>query len=55
MCQTSRNQLASAASQCRIIDECVQLHGGYGYMMECPIANMWVDSRIQRIYADANE
>jgi acyl-CoA dehydrogenase len=42
-------------SQCRIIDECVQLHGGYGYMMEYPIANMWVDSRVQRIYAGANE
>ena len=42
-------------SQCRIIDECVQLHGGYGYMMEYPIASMWVDSRVQRIYAGPNE
>ena len=37
--------------QCRIIDQCVQLHGGYGYMQEFPIARMWVDSRVQRIYA----
>jgi acyl-CoA dehydrogenase len=40
---------------CRIVDECVQLHGGYGYMMEYPIARMWADSRVQRIYAGANE
>jgi acyl-CoA dehydrogenase len=41
--------------ECRIIDECVQLHGGYGYMHEYPIARMWVDSRVQRIYAGSNE
>lgn len=41
--------------QCRIVDECVQLHGGYGYMMEYPIARMWVDSRVQRIYSGTNE
>jgi acyl-CoA dehydrogenase len=41
--------------QCRIIDECVQLHGGYGYMLEYPIARMWADSRVQRIYAGTNE
>jgi acyl-CoA dehydrogenase len=41
--------------ECAIIDECVQLHGGYGYMMEYPIARMWGDSRVQRIYAGTNE
>src|SRR5262245_53934970 len=41
--------------QCRIVDECLQLHGGYGYMSEYPIARMWADSRVQRIYAGANE
>jgi acyl-CoA dehydrogenase len=41
--------------QCRVIDECVQLHGGYGYMIESPIARMWTDSRVQRIYAGTNE
>ncbi|HEX6267908.1 MAG TPA: acyl-CoA dehydrogenase family protein, partial [Burkholderiales bacterium] len=41
--------------QCRIVDECVQLHGGYGYMSEYPIARMWTDSRVQRIYAGSNE
>ena len=40
---------------CRIVDECVQLHGGYGYMAEYPIARMWTDSRVQRIYAGTNE
>jgi acyl-CoA dehydrogenase len=41
--------------QGRILDECVQLHGGYGYMKEYPIARMWADSRVQRIYAGSNE
>ncbi|CAG4882931.1 Acyl-CoA dehydrogenase [Georgfuchsia toluolica] len=41
--------------QCRVVDECLQLHGGYGYMMEYPIARMWADSRVQRIYAGSNE
>lgn len=41
--------------QCRIVDECVQLHGGYGYMSEYPIARMWADSRVQRIYGGTNE
>jgi acyl-CoA dehydrogenase len=41
--------------QCRVVDECVQLHGGYGYMLEYPIARMWADGRVQRIYAGTNE
>jgi acyl-CoA dehydrogenase len=41
--------------QCRVIDACVQLHGGYGYMAEYPIARMWTDSRVQRIYGGTNE
>jgi acyl-CoA dehydrogenase len=41
--------------ECRIVDECVQLHGGYGYMSEYPIARIWADSRVQRIYAGTNE
>ncbi len=42
-------------TQCRVIDECLQLHGGYGYMWEFPIARAWADARIQRIYAGTNE
>ena len=41
--------------QFKIIDTCVQLHGGNGYMQEFPIARMWADSRAQRIYAGSNE
>ena len=41
--------------QCRVLDECVQLHGGYGYMWEYPVARAWADARVQRIYAGTNE
>ena len=41
--------------QCRVIDECLQLHGGYGYMWEVPIARQFADSRVQRIYGGTNE
>jgi acyl-CoA dehydrogenase len=37
------------------MDECLQLHGGYGYMNEYPIARMWRDARVQRIYGGTNE
>ena len=39
----------------KIIDECLQLHGGYGFMMEYPIAKAYVDARVQRIYGGTNE
>jgi acyl-CoA dehydrogenase len=41
--------------ECHVLDECLQLHGGYGYSIEYPIARMWADSRVHRIYAGANE
>lgn len=41
--------------QCKIIDECLQLFGGFGYMDEYPIAQMYADARVQRIYGGANE
>jgi len=41
--------------QKRVIDTCVQLHGGYGYMMEYPIAKAYLDSRAQTIYAGTTE
>ncbi|MES2885009.1 MAG: acyl-CoA dehydrogenase family protein [Pseudomonadota bacterium] len=40
---------------CKVIDECVQLHGGYGYMLEYPVARAWIDARAQRIYGGTNE
>ena len=42
-------------TQCKIVDECLQLHGGYGYMNEFPIARMFADSRVQKIYGGTNE
>ncbi|RCS24696.1 acyl-CoA dehydrogenase [Phyllobacterium salinisoli] len=41
--------------QGKIVDECLQLHGGYGYMNEYPIARMYRDARVQRIYGGTNE
>jgi alkylation response protein AidB-like acyl-CoA dehydrogenase len=41
--------------QCKVMDECLQLFGGYGYMMEYPIAELFVDARVQRIYGGTNE
>ncbi len=39
----------------KVIDECVQLHGGYGYMLEYPIARAWADNRVTRIYGGTTE
>ena len=41
--------------QCKVMDECLQLFGGYGYMMEYPIAELYVDARVQRIYCGTTE
>ena len=41
--------------QCQVMDECLQLFGGYGYMMDYPIAQLYVDARVQRIYGGTNE
>ena len=41
--------------QCKVMDECVQLHGGYGYMWEYPITRAYADARVQRIYGGTNE
>ena len=39
----------------RVVDQCLQMHGGYGYMHEYPIARAWLDARVQRIYAGTTE
>jgi alkylation response protein AidB-like acyl-CoA dehydrogenase len=41
--------------QNRVVDACLQLHGGYGYMTEYPIARAFVDARVQKIYGGTNE
>jgi acyl-CoA dehydrogenase len=42
-------------TECQIVDQCLQLHGGYGYVNDYPIARMFRNSRIQRIYGGSNE
>ncbi|NOV26586.1 acyl-CoA dehydrogenase [Cupriavidus necator] len=40
---------------CQVIDECLQLHGGYGYMLEYPIARMYANARVSKIFGGSNE
>ncbi|HCW85424.1 MAG: acyl-CoA dehydrogenase family protein [Planktotalea sp.] len=42
-------------TQGEVLDECLQLHGGYGFMQEYAVAEMWTDARVQRIYGGTNE
>ena len=42
-------------TQGEVLDECLQLHGGYGFMQEYDVAEMWTDARVQRIYGGTNE
>ncbi|MBP0481380.1 acyl-CoA dehydrogenase family protein [Sagittula salina] len=42
-------------TQGEVLDDCVQLHGGYGFMQEYAVAEMWTDARVQRIYGGTNE
>lgn len=51
----SKAKLLCTDLQCKVNDECLQLHGGYGYMAEYPVARAFVDARVQRIYAGTNE
>lgn len=48
-------KLWCSEQQTQLVDRCLQLHGGYGYMEEYPIARLFVDGRISKIYAGANE
>lgn len=48
-------KLQSTEAQFEVVDRCLQLHGGYGYMEEYPIARLWRDSRVQRIYGGTSE
>ncbi len=51
----SMAKYACSELQGKVIDECLQLHGGYGYMWEYPIARAYVDARVSRIYGGTNE
>lgn len=48
-------KLWTTETQCRIVDKCLQFFGGYGYMTEYPIARMYADARVQRIYGGTSE
>jgi alkylation response protein AidB-like acyl-CoA dehydrogenase len=51
----SMAKLWCSEMQFRTIDACLQLHGGYGYMWEYPVARAWADARVQRIYGGTSE
>ncbi|OUR88566.1 acyl-CoA dehydrogenase [Gammaproteobacteria bacterium 42_54_T18] len=51
----SKAKLLSTELQGRVIDQCLQLHGGYGYMWEYPVARAFADARVQRIYGGTSE
>lgn len=48
-------KLFNTELQCRVVDECLQLHGGWGYMAETPIARMYTDARVRRIAGGSSE
>jgi alkylation response protein AidB-like acyl-CoA dehydrogenase len=51
----SKAKMLASDLQCKVIDECLQLHGGYGYMWEYPVARAYADARINRILGGTNE
>lgn len=51
----ARAKLFSTDVQGRVIDKCLQIHGGYGYILEYPIARMYADARVSRIYGGTSE
>ncbi|MEV0093820.1 acyl-CoA dehydrogenase family protein [Streptomyces sp. NPDC050738] len=51
----ARLKLFGTETAGRVIDKCLQLHGGYGYMLEYPIARLYADTRVSRIYAGSSE
>jgi acyl-CoA dehydrogenase len=52
-CSMAKFWVTDMAQQ--VIDECLQLFGGYGYMLEYPVCRAFMDARVQRIYAGTNE
>jgi acyl-CoA dehydrogenase len=51
----AKAKLFCTEMQAKVVDECLQLHGGYGYMLEYPIARLYADARVTRIYGGTNE
>ena len=53
--KSAAETLANIAALAEVVDRCLQLFGGYGYMDEYPISRMYRDARVQRIYGGTNE
>ncbi|MER5195710.1 acyl-CoA dehydrogenase family protein [Streptomyces sp. NPDC002755] len=51
----ARTKLFCTETQGRVVDRCLQLHGGYGYILESPIARLYADARVSRIYGGTSE
>lgn len=51
----ARAKLFATETAGRVIDKCLQLHGGYGYVLEYPIARLYADTRVTRIYGGTSE
>ena len=51
----SMAKLSCSELQCKVMDQCLQLYGGYGFMWEYPIARAYADARVQRIYGGTSE
>ncbi|RZU51372.1 acyl-CoA dehydrogenase [Krasilnikovia cinnamomea] len=53
--EAAQAKLVATETQGRVVDDCLQMFGGYGYMWEYPICRMYADARIQRIYGGTSE
>lgn len=51
----ARLKLFTTEVQARVVDKCLQVHGGYGYILEYPIARLYTDARVTRIYGGTSE
>ena len=51
----AKAKLLATDLQCKVVDQCLQLFGGYGYMTEYPIARAYLDSRVSTIYGGTTE
>ena len=51
----ARVKLFTTEVQARVVDKCLQVHGGYGYILEYPIARLYADARVTRIYGGTSE
>ena len=51
----AKAKLFATEVQGRVVDECLQLYGGYGYTLEYPIARLYADARVSRVYGGTNE